>query len=298
MNTIHQKLEGAFLPITTPFTADMRVDYEALTDNMHFYAESGIHGFLALGSNGENRCLSDIEKRHVLEVIMAEKAPHQVVMTGCIYDSTALTIGFMEFAKRLGSDFATLLTPSYFRKQMTQEVLYDYFRECADSVDLPVLLYNAPRFTGVTIAPETVGRLAQHPNIVGMKDSAESGIENFCKYDSSKFTVMAGSADFFYTSMAIGVRGGVVSLGNVDPRIALTLYENGKRGQDEEGLAYHERMKTANKKISGMYGVPGVKCAMDFMGLAGEHPRKPLKRLEGQDKENVRHALIEAGILQ
>ena len=73
MNTIHQKLEGAFLPITTPFTADMRVDYEALTDNMHFYAESGIHGFLALGSNGENRCLSDIEKRHVLEVIMARK---------------------------------------------------------------------------------------------------------------------------------------------------------------------------------------------------------------------------------
>lgn len=294
----HQEnLSGVFLPINTPFNADMSVDYDALVYNMQHYARSGVKGYLALGSNGENRCLSEQEKRKVLEVIVAERGPDQIIMTGCIYDSTPLTTEFMIFAKEAGSDYATLLTPSYFREQMTHEVLLNYFTECADLVDIPVLLYNAPRFTGVKIEPRTVFELAKHPNILGIKDSAASGIEQFCPINGPEFCVMAGSASFFYTSMALGVRGGIVSLGNVSPEVGLTLFRNGLRGQDEAGLEYHRKMDEANKRIGGDYGVPGVKAAMDLMGLAGGYPRRPLMRLEGPDRENVRQALMDAGLL-
>jgi 4-hydroxy-2-oxoglutarate aldolase len=292
-----ERLAGVFLPVVTPFNPDMTVDYGALKANMQFYAQSGVHGYLALGSNGENRSLSEPEKLKILETILAHRAANQIVMTGCIYDSTVLTIDFMRFAQSLGSDYATLLSPSYFRKFMTHDVLVEYFTECAESVVIPVLLYNAPGFTGVNLTPETVSVLARHPNIVGMKDSAASGIENFCPFNGPDFAVLAGSASFFYPSMALGVRGGVVSLANAFPEAGLTLWRNGLQGQDEAGLAFHHRMEEANRRISGTYGVAGVKAAMDWAGLAGGYPRRPLRRLEGEDRQAVRQTLVEAGLL-
>lgn len=297
MTNYAEMLRGVFLPITTPFNEDMSVNYGALKVNVHLYAKSGVHGFLALGSNGENRCLNEDEKRRVLETIMQYKHPDQYVMTGCIYDSTPQTIEFMKFAAEAGSHFATLLTPSYFRKQMTHDVLVHYFSECADAVDIPVLLYNAPGFTGVTLEFDTVKHLSQHPNIVGMKDSAPSGIETFCALNGPEFSVMAGSASFFYEAIQLGAPGGVISLGNILPDAGLKLYEFARQGDSEEGRAFHERMKAANKRISGTYGVPGVKAAMDLCGKAGEWPRKPLQRLEGADREAVRQALLDLGLM-
>lgn len=297
MSMHSEHLKGVFLPVTTPFNRDMSVDYGALKVNIHLYAKSGVHGYLVLGSNGENRCLNEDEKRQVLHKIIEYKHPNQFVMTGCIYDSTVQTVEFMQFAKDAGSDFATLLTPSYFRKQMTHPVLVDYFTECADSVDIPVLLYNAPGFTGVELDVETVEVLSKHPNIVGMKDSAPAGIERFCELNSDNFSVMAGSAGFFYPAMQMGCPGGVMSLGNAIPDAALNFYELALRGETEEGRAMHERFKAANKKISGTYGVPGVKAAMDICGLAGMLPRRPLKPLEGADREAVKQSLIESDLL-
>lgn len=298
MNNHTEKLAGVFLPVTTPFDVNMNVDEAALISNMQYYAKSEVNGYLALGSNGENRCLREEEKRRVLEIIIEHKADHQVVMTGCIYDSTVQTIEFMQTAKDLGSDYATLLSPSYFRKQMTHNVLVNYFTECAESVDIPCLLYNAPGFTGVTLSVETVETLSHHPNIVGIKDSASEGIENFCPMASTEFTVMAGSANFFYPSIKMGVKGGIVSLANVVPEVGLTLYRNGLYGQDLYADQYHEKMKHTNRRISGVYGVAGVKAAMDLVGLSGGYPRRPLQRLDGDDRVAVKLALQEAELLK
>lgn len=297
MKANHEKLCGAFLPINTPFKADMTVDYDALKENMSFYAKSGIHGYLALGSNAENRCLFEDEKCQILDIILENKAPEQVVMTGCIYDSTIQTVQFMKFAKQAGSDFATLLTPCYFRAQMDDATLLRYFTECAESVDLPVLLYNAPQFTGVAMNVELIERLSRHNNIWGIKNSAPTGVDEMIHLNSNEFCVMAGSASFFYPSMTKGLRGGVVSLANIRPEIGITLWQNGMRGQDEEGMVYHERMKLANKQISGTFGVPGVKAAMDLIGLNGGYPRLPLQKLNEEQYKIIKDALIEAQLL-
>lgn len=116
------KLRGVFAPVTTPFEESGKVDAAGLRFNMDRYANSGLKGYLALGSNGENKSLTGEEKRRVLDVIIQNKAPNQIVMAGCIAESTRETIHLARMAEELGADFATLLPPSYFKKQMTDEV--------------------------------------------------------------------------------------------------------------------------------------------------------------------------------
>ena len=166
---VEGKLAGVFAPICTPFAANEDVDHGALRSNLARYAETGILGYLALGSNGENRSLAEDERRRVLDDVVRHKGPGQVVLAGAAYDGQREAEGFLAAAADLGADFGLVLPPGYFRAQMTDEVLYRYFSSLADVARIPLLLYNAPGFCGVTLSPDLVGRLAAHPNIVGSR---------------------------------------------------------------------------------------------------------------------------------
>ena len=142
-----------FAPICTPFAENEDVDYEALRFNMSRYAAGGILGYLALGSNGENCSLSEDERLRVLDVVVRNKRPGQVVMAGATYDVQRDTERFRSAAADLGADFGLVLSPGYFRKQMTDDVLFRYSFPSRRS-SIPLLLYNAPGFCGITLSPE------------------------------------------------------------------------------------------------------------------------------------------------
>jgi len=292
-----QKLAGVFAPISTPFRPDEEVDFEALRFNLGRYARTRILGYLALGSNGENKSLTEEEKLKVLEVIIECKAPHQVVMAGAAYEAQRDTERFFRHAARAGADFGLLLPPSYFRKQMTDEVLFRYFSTVADVSPLPVLVYNAPGFCGVTLSPGLVGRLAEHPNIAGMKDSAASGIENFLVHRSERFHVLAGSVNFLFPAMLGGAVGGTVSLANSFPELAVELFDCGAARDRVKGPALQERANRLNQAISGRYGVPGVKAAMNLAGFRGGIPRRPLLPLTPAQVEEMRSFLVAEGVV-
>ena len=223
---MEKKLMGVFAPITTPFDEGGEVAYDKLKENMKFYAKSGLKGYLALGSNGENKSLTNSEKEKVLETIINNKAADQVVMAGCIFESTKETIEFAKTAQKLGTDFITLLPPSYFKKEMTDPVLLRYFTDVAGSLTTPCLVYNAPQFCGgTTLSVNLVKELAKHPNIVGVKDSSTGNIESFLLAVRDTFNVMPGSANFFVNGLIMGAPGGVISLANVFPDITCKLYE-------------------------------------------------------------------------
>ena len=298
MKNHKQNLNGIFLPINTPFLKDESIDWDGLKRNMGFYAKSKARGFLVLGSNGENKSLDEDEKLKILETVLQYKAPHQKVITACFVESTRQALRFINKVESMEINYFNLLPPFYFRSRMTDEVLAKYFTECADGSLKPVLLYNAPKFSGVTLSLELVVKLSGHRNIAGIKDSASSGIEKFIEAVPDDFVVMAGSINFLFPAVLSGAVGGVISMANYFPDLTHQLYLLGKEKNIEEGEKLHLRLSDLNKKISGTYGVAGVKAAMDLMGLVGGLPRKPLLGLKETEKEKLRKDLEEAGLLK
>ena len=292
-----EKLSGVFAPVVTPFADDETVDFSALRFNMERYARSELLGYLALGSNGENRSLTEEEKHAVLDTIVTNKGQRQVVIAGAIYEAQRDTERFLQQAGALGADFGLLLAPSYFKKLMTDDVLYRYFATVADESPMPLLIYNAPGFCGINLSPDLIRRLSIHPNIVGMKDSAPSGIEAYLEYASDKFLVLAGSINFLFPAMMAGAVGGTVSLANILPRIAMDLFKYGAARDTDSGEPAQAKARVINRAISGTYGVPGVKAAMNLVGLKGGIPRRPLLPLDEVQKNELQRLLIQEGVL-
>jgi 4-hydroxy-2-oxoglutarate aldolase len=291
------KLCGVFAPISTPFAEDESLDLDALRYNLEIYAQTQLQGYMAIGSNGENKSLTESEKLRVLGTVVQHKGPDKVVMAGAAYDAQRDTEQFLKSAADLGADLGVLLPPSYFRAQMTDDVLYRYYSTVADASSIPILLYNAPKFCGLTLSPELVGRLAPHPNIVGIKDSASSGVEAFIAHSRDDFLVLAGSISFLFPAMLAGAVGGTVSLANSFPHIAVTLYQYGLARDKMKGADYQAWARQVNRAISGRYGVAGVKAAMELNGFVAGIPRRPLLPLSEAQRCELWATLVEEGVL-
>ena len=293
-----EKLSGVFVPAITPFAND-EILYDKLADNIKKFNRTKIRGYLALGSNGENKSLTMDEKLKVLEVFVKNKGD-KVIMAGTGCESTKETVSFSREAIKLGADFASVLTPSYFAKQINDETLIDYYTEIADSVDAPILIYNAPGFAGgVKISPKAAGKLAAHKNVIGMKDSSTDGIMGFLAATRkiADFHVIAGSANFFLTSLMCGATGGILSLANAFPEICCELYSKFIDGKIEEAIDLHFKVFKLNSKVSGSGGVSAVKAAATIAGYFGGEPRKPLRPLSEDQVEEMRKYLKEEGLV-
>jgi 4-hydroxy-2-oxoglutarate aldolase len=296
---MEKNLMGVFAPITTPFDEKGEVAYNKLIDNMKFYAKSGLKGYLALGSNGENKSLTTEEKTKVLDTIIKHKGTNQFVMAGCIFESTKETIEFAKIAEGLGSDFITLLPPSYFKKEMTDGVLLRYFSDVANNVKKTCLVYNAPQFCGGTVlSVSLIKDLAKHPNIIGVKDSSNAAnIESYLFAVRDSFNVIPGSANFFMNALFMGANGGVISLANIFPDMTCQLYDLVVAKKYEEAFKLNEKVIQTNKSVSGTGGVAAVKYAMDLAGLHGGNPRLPLLPLGDDVKKKIEDYLKKEGLI-
>jgi 4-hydroxy-2-oxoglutarate aldolase len=298
MDHNRQKLSGVFAPVVTPFEGD-EPDLDALTFNLVKLRQTGLTGYLALGSNGEARSLTDEERLLVLEVFKAEKGD-KVVMVGTGFESTKETVEKSHIAAQMGFDYISVLTPHYHAKQIDGAALRRYYERIAEAVPAPLLLYNAPQFAGgVQVPPKIVAELSVHPNIVGMKDSAAIGPGRFlANLDPEEdFSVLAGGINFFYSSLHVGAAGGVLSLANVVPEACVELYELFTQGMYERARELSAGLIRLNQAISGAWGVAGVKVAMDLIGLRGGRPREPLMPVPAEGIAQIRQALVNEGFL-
>ena len=291
-----EKLSGVFTPVVTPFQND-QVELNFLRENLQKLNESDLAGYLALGSNGEFKSLNDKEQIQILEVF-AETKGDKVVMVGTGCESTRETIEKSKIAAKMGFDYVSVLTPHYFAKRIDASTLKDYYTRIADSIDIPVLLYNAPGFTGgVAIPPQTVSELSKHPNIVGMKDSAPTGPAKFLAAldPDEDFSILAGSANFFYPSLILGATGGTLSVANSMPDICCELYSLFQQGKFDQAKKLHFKIARINQVTSGPWGVAGVKAAMDIRGFKGGPPRHPLKEISKEGIEKIKQTLLDEG---
>jgi 4-hydroxy-2-oxoglutarate aldolase len=298
MDHSRENLTGIFAAVVTPFENDVP-DLDALAFNLAKLRRTGLTGFLALGSNGEVRSLTDEERILVLEVFAQEKGD-KVVMVGIGCESTKETVEKGHVAAQMGFDYVSVLTPSYFARQMDATALKRHYERIAEAVAVPVLLYNAPQFAGgVQIPPKTIVELAKHPNIVGIKDSSAAGPARYlAELDPEEdFAVMAGSTDTLYASLHLGATGGVLSVANFAPDACVELYQMYTQGQYERARELSDALIRLNQAVSGTWGVAGVKAAMDLVGLKGGRPREPLMPATSEAVLQIKRTMVNEGFL-
>lgn len=297
--TFHrEKLSGVFAPITTPFDEKGDLLLDPLASNIRRLNESKLRGYLVLGTNGEFKSLSEEERKKVLETVVREASKDKVVMAGTGRESTHHSILATKEAAAMGIDFASLIAPSFFAKKMTDQALLNHFRTISDSSPIPVLLYNNPEVAVVTFSSSLVGEISKHPNIVGMKDSSKGNFASYLLSAGPEFNLLAGSANFFLEALVMGGVGGVLSIANFAPDACCKVYDLWKAGRLEEARTAQYRLMTLNQKVSGKFGVAGVKAAMDFAGFYGGPPRSPLSPLTSDEKRKLQEDLVTSGFLK
>ena len=180
---------------------------------------------------------------------------------------------------------------------MTDEAMIGFYTDIAEALSIPVIVYNAPGFTGVTLSPKVIASLAQHPNIAGMKDSSSGNMSSYLQScGDASFCVLSGTISTLFTALMLGATGGVVSLANAFPAPPCALYEKFMAGDLDEARRLHFQLFALNKAVSGSYGVAGVKYAMQLGGFFGGNPRKPLLSLKPDEKASVKVAVRAAGL--
>ena len=292
-----KKLSGIAAPISTPFV-NGEVAYNQLRSNIQKYSQTALAGFFALGSNGESMFLTESEKLKVLEVVLQEKADHQIVMAGTGYESTQQTISFSNQVAEMGADFVSILTPSYFKKRLTDDAMIGYYTDVADGVPVPVIAYNAPGFTGMTLTPKVVEVISSHPNVIGMKDTSKGNMSTYISAAGDDFDKLSGTVSTLFESILLGAKGGVVSLANAFPAPCCELYDACKAVDLDKARRLHYMLIKLNKSVSGSFGVAAVKYAAEVAGYHGGDPRKPLLPITEEGRLSIRKAIQEAGLLK
>ncbi|MFW6138204.1 MAG: dihydrodipicolinate synthase family protein [Spirochaetota bacterium] len=295
MDGINEMLAGVYAPMTTPFKND-EVFFEGFVENIKKMNKSALIGYFVCGTNGEFKSLTVPERLKLLEAAVKNASDDKVVMGGTAAESTRETIEITREACRIGVHLVSLLMPSFFKKIIDDGVMTDYVLEVAEASSVPVLLYNNPSVTGgVLVGPEVVKTVSRHPNVVGMKDSSKGNYQSYLNAVEGEFYLLAGSASFFLDLLKGGGIGGVLSLANVVPDACARLYRTYMEGSIQETEAINKKIVALNSKISGRYSVASVKAAMDVAGFYGGAPRKPLKPVSREEKQNIKNALQESG---
>jgi 4-hydroxy-2-oxoglutarate aldolase len=292
-------LSGIYPPIPTPFDTEGAVAHDRLAENIAKWCRTPVAGLVVLGSNGEFTYLSDQEKLEVLTTArdVIPKGKLFIAGTGC--ESTRSTLQLTEQAAAIGADVAMVITPHYFKSKMDAAAMRRHFLEVAERSPLPIAIYNVPANTGVDITADTIVELAQHPNIVGIKDSTGNVVKlgEIIRGAPSRFQVLAGSASFLYAAMVLGAVGGVAGLANIAAGQCCQLYDLAKEGRHEEARQLQLRLIPPNAAVTTRFGVPGLKLALDWVGYYGGPPRSPLAPLDAAQQATLRSILVHAGIL-
>ncbi len=294
------KFHGIFPPIPTPFDASGGLDVDALDRNLAWWNEHDLTGYVLLGSNGEAVHLEEVEKLALIARVRAALPDARSIIAGTALASTGATVDLTTAAAEAGADAALVLPPFFYKSQMTAEALVAHFATVADRSPVPILLYNMPANTGIDIDPTVVVELSKHERIAGIKDSSGNvaKLGEIRRATDPAFAILAGSASFLLPALAIGADGGILALANIAPEVCSRIARLAERGDWREAAELQRRIIRANAAVTRRWGVPGLKGAMDLLGLAGGPPRPPLLPLSEDRRSALREILIDAAILK
>ena len=282
-------LSGVFAALTTPFAADGSVAISDLKQNIQRYDATGLAGYAVQGSTGESVLLSRAEWDSVLVAAKEATGRGKRLLAGTGVESTAETISRTKRAAELGYDAALVKTPYYYKPVYKPDVFIAHYRAVADASPIPVLLYSVPQFTGISLEAPEVAVLAEHRNIIGIKESSGhvQRVGEMIAAAPASFQVLTGGAGVLLPSLVVGAKGAILALAGALPEKCAELYELTRRGQMETARELQKNLLRASKLIVSELGIPGVKFVMDQRGYHGGIPRLPLQPLSDAAKRRV-----------
>ena len=287
---------GAMTALITPFR-DGQVDFETLDELIEFQLGGGIDGIVPVGTTGECPTLSHDEHKKVIERVVKTVAGQVPVIAGAGSNSTAEAIELTEFSKKIGAD-ATLQVDPYYNKP-TQEGFYQHFKAIAEEVDLPIILYDIPGRCGAGMTVDTIVRLAEIENIVGIKDATGqmdhvSEIATRCD-----MTILSGDDSMTLPIAAVGGKGVISVVANIAPADVKALTDAILEGDFTSALKWHKKLFALSRGMLSLASNPiPVKAAMAMLNLSDEEMRLPLVPMEESKKALLRKTLQEYGLLK
>ncbi len=292
-------ITGSIVALVTPMDRTGNIDWDCLNRLVDFHLEEGTHAIVAVGTSGESPTLEfDSEHLEVIRRIVKRVNGRIPVIAGTGANSTREAIAWTKAAKEVGADACLLVVPYY--NKPTQEGLYQHFKAIAEAVDIPQILYNVPGRTVCDMQAETVVRLSQIPNIVGIKD-ATGDIERgraLLKQVSKDFAVYSGDDAIALDLIVAGGKGNISVTANVAPRAMSELCIAALAGDIVKAQEIDASLAELNKALFVEANPIPVKWALHEMGLIPEGIRLPLTVLSERYHEQVRHAMRQAGILE
>lgn len=273
-------------PIPTPFNDDGTIAWEKFESNLQKWMAQPLDGVVMPGSNSEAAYLTKEERLQLWKICgetLAENNKRFIAGTGV--ETTAETIELTQKAADLGADAALVLPPYFYKRAMTHEVLVAHYTAVADAASIPLIVYNVPVFTNVDFSPATLIALADHPRIVGVKDSSANVVKATTVLAARPdFQILVGSGSALLPFLSVGSVGGIMALANIAATPLRRLVYAFHAADYEEARRVQLSLTPLNNAITARFGVPGLKYAMDQLDFYGGPPRRPLLPLgvEGQ----------------
>ena len=288
---------GSLVALVTPMRPDGAVDDDALAKFVEWQIGQGTKGLIPVGTTGESPTLSHAEHRRVVEITIEVAAGRVPVIAGAGSNSTAEAIELTRHAKQAGADAVLVVTPYY--NKPTQEGLYLHFTAIADAVELPLIIYNIPPRSVVDMSVQTMARLAQHRNIVGVKDATANLTRplHTSQACGESFVQLSGEDHTALAFLAAGGQGCISVSANIAPALCSEMHAAWAEGRIAEALAIQRRLVPVHDAMFCETSPVPVKYAASLLGYGSEHCRLPLAPLSEASKGKVRDAMMHAGLL-
>lgn len=278
------KLKGVYPALVTPLTAEEKVDPEGMRKVTRYCLEGGVHGVVVMGSTGEFPAMTEEMRRQAIDIVIDEVAGKVPVLIGCGEPGTQRTIEQVKHAASTQADGVLVAIPYYF--PLDQAAVIRHYTMVADASELPVVLYNFPQMTKTAFTPDTVAKLAVHPNIIGVKDSSGDywGTQRYIEETADgDFAVMLGNPALGLGGYQLGAKGGIFAGCSLAPKLCVDVYEAYDKGDLTAAIKLQKQ--ASRIPLMGTFGGAAsvIKVGLNKLGICGATTTAPLAVNPGQE---------------
>jgi len=293
-------LNGIIAALPTPFGHDGEVDREQLRRNVEKWNQTDLLGYLILGSTGEFPHLTTEEKGVVIETVRGAMSYDKLLMVGTGELSTRQTIEMTKRAHDHGADGAVIITPFYYKKILFDEHHIAHYERIADNAPIPTMIYMIPQFAGVSLMPETIAHLAEHENIIGLKESSgdlAAMKDLFRDLKTSEFNIMVGSPAILHQALETGCSGAMLAIGCLAPNTSCAVRRYWQEGNYEKANELQAKLAKL-ARVTAANGVGHLKAALDLTGYYGFLSRSPLPNPTDEERKEIADAIAESELFE